>query len=193
MRIACRKQGIEREKKKSDIQESFIEAADKRTNITKEEKWKSTQLLFPPSHYEVQNRRNLTRQYNESRREREWKEEGKREIMKTSLISPDTSPHLSCHCWNQYKFHCWDVLKNAWLWETFPHAVTLTRSVGLFAERRHESKNLNTFAQQHPVKCTGGMCTSDFQSIQWGRTGRFGCRSEENTSVPLPLVAHCAF
>lgn len=58
----------------------------------------------------------------QSRWEREWKEEGKQQIMKTSLISADTSPRLSSHCWNQYKFLQWDVLKekkkkkkNSWL------------------------------------------------------------------------------
>lgn len=34
-------------KKESDIQESFIEAADKRINIAKEEKWNSTLRIVP--------------------------------------------------------------------------------------------------------------------------------------------------
>lgn len=58
------------------------------------------------SHYEAGNQCNLTGQNNESRRERERREEGKQEIMKTSLISADTSLRLSRHCCNQYKCNC---------------------------------------------------------------------------------------
>lgn len=67
------------------------------------------------SHHEVQNLCCLTIRGNAS--EREWNTEEKLEIMKTSLISADTSSRLSCHCWNQYKFLKWDALKKAWLWQ----------------------------------------------------------------------------
>lgn len=108
------------------------------------------------THYEAQNRRNLTRQNNEPARERGWKEEGKQEIMKTSLISADASPHLSCHCWNQYKLHRWDALKNAWLRKMFR---SLSRRHNLYNcthTAEQESKNLYTTARRPWVKFTGG-------------------------------------
>lgn len=149
-----------------------------------------------PSHYEAQNRRNLTRQNNETTRERGWKEAGKQEIMKTSLISADASSHLSCHCWNQYKFYRWDVLKNAWLWKLFH---LLSRRCNLLNRTMKDgicwSGNPKIFTQSQ-----GGLWWNlqvvrnlDFQSMQWSRTRRSECRSEGNDRVSLLLVAHCAF
>lgn len=112
-----------------------------------------------PSHYEVKNRRNLTRQNNETtwEREREWKEAVKQKIMKTSLISAETSPHLSCHCLNQYKFHLWDVLKNGRLWKLshlLPHWHVECR---IASERRpspgNQSKTLSGSSQTVQVLC----------------------------------------
>lgn len=65
-------------------------------------------------------------------------------------------------------------------------------------ERRHlpkqeSQKNLYTLTQRPRAKFTGVMSMLDFQSIQWGRTGGFECRSEGNDSVSLLLVAHCVF
>lgn len=63
-------------------------------------------------HYEALKRRHATGQTMS-----ECKKRG--QIMKTSLISVDTSPPLSPHCWKERKFLQRDVLKNPWLGKLF--------------------------------------------------------------------------
>ena len=122
-----------------------------------------------PSHYEEQNRRHLTRQNNETRRGWERGEEGKQEIMKTSLISADTSPHLSHHCRKLYKFRGWDVLRKSLIVETTSQAVTVTIWMEMQTERAHCPSGNKLFTQTLGVRMLY-VCSisNEVTGAEWG-------------------------